>query len=41
MGGWLPSLGLYAMSVEDIDAEQVEKAFSKIINKDIQKVIPS
>jgi len=34
MGGWLPSFGLYAMSVENIKAEQVEKAFSKIVNKE-------
>jgi hypothetical protein len=34
MGGWLPSLGLYAMSVDDIETEQVAKAFSKIINKE-------
>jgi hypothetical protein len=34
MEGWLPSFGLYAMSVEDIEAEQVEKAFSKVINKE-------
>jgi hypothetical protein len=34
MGGWLPSLGLYAMSVEEIETEQVEKAFSKVVNKE-------
>jgi len=34
MGGWLPSFGLYAMSVDDIGAEQVERAFSKIVNKE-------
>ena len=34
MGDWLPSFGLYAMSVEDIEAEQVAKAFSKIVNKE-------
>jgi len=32
MGGWLPSLGFYAMSVDDIDMEQVAKAFSKVVN---------
>ena len=34
MGDWLPSLGFYAMSVDDIDMEQVAKAFSKIVNKE-------
>jgi hypothetical protein len=34
MGGWLPSFGQYAMSVDDIDTEQVAKAFSKIVNKE-------
>ena len=34
MGGWLPSLGFYAMSVDDIETGQVEKAFSKIVNKE-------
>ena len=34
MGSWLPSFGLYAMSVEDIEAEQVAKAFSKIVSKE-------
>jgi len=34
MGGWLPSLGFYAMSVDDIDMEQIAKAFSKIVNKE-------
>jgi hypothetical protein len=32
MDSWLPSFGLYAMSVDDIEAEQVAKAFSKIVN---------
>jgi len=34
MGGWLPSFGQYAMSVDDIDTKQVVKAFSKIVNKE-------
>jgi len=34
MGDWLPSFGFYAMSVDDIEAEEVEKAFSKIVNKE-------
>ena len=34
MSGWLPSFGQYAMSVDDIDTEQVAKVFSKIVNKE-------
>jgi hypothetical protein len=34
MSGWLPSFGLYAMSVDDIETEQVAEAFSKIVNKE-------
>ena len=34
MGDWLPSFGLYAMSVDDIDMEQVAMVFSKIVNKE-------
>jgi hypothetical protein len=34
MDYWLPSFGLYAMSVEEIEAEQVAKAFSKVVNKE-------
>jgi hypothetical protein len=30
---WLISFGLYAMAVDEIDAEQVEQGFSKVINK--------
>ena len=37
MGDWLPSFGLYAMSVDDIEEEQVVKAFSKIVNEEEAK----
>jgi hypothetical protein len=34
MNDWLPSFGLYAMTVDDIETEQVIEVFSKIIGKE-------
>jgi len=34
MDNWLPSFGLYAMEVDNVDIEQVEEAFSQIVNRE-------
>jgi len=34
MENWLPSFGLYAMDVDNVDIEQVEEAFSQIVSRE-------